>query len=55
MKVVEIKNVNKIYNESEVQVHAVNGVTLIFRRRNLRQLSDLQVQAKPHFLTSSEA
>jgi putative ABC transport system ATP-binding protein len=31
MKVVEIKNVSKIYNESEVQVHAVDGVTLDFQ------------------------
>lgn len=31
MKVLEIKNVSKIYNESEVQVHAVDGVTLDFR------------------------
>ena len=31
MKILEIKNVNKIYNESEVQVHAVNGVTLDFQ------------------------
>jgi len=31
MKVVEIKNVTKIYNETEVQVNAVNGVTLDFR------------------------
>ena len=30
MKVVEIKNVTKIYNEIEVQVNAVNGVTLDF-------------------------
>ena len=30
MKVVEIKNVTKIYNEVEVQVNAVNGVTLDF-------------------------
>ncbi len=30
MKVLEIKDVHKIYNESEVQVHAVNGVTLDF-------------------------
>jgi putative ABC transport system ATP-binding protein len=30
MIVVEIKNVSKIYNESEVQVNAVNGVTLSF-------------------------
>ncbi len=30
MKVIEIQNVNKIYNESEVKVHAVNGVTLDF-------------------------
>jgi len=30
MKVIEIKNVEKIYNDSEVKVHAVNGVTLSF-------------------------
>jgi putative ABC transport system ATP-binding protein len=30
MKVLEIKNVNKIYKETEVQVHAVNDVTLDF-------------------------
>jgi putative ABC transport system ATP-binding protein len=30
MKVLELKNVNKIYNSSEVQVHAVNDVTLDF-------------------------
>ncbi len=31
MKVLDIKNVHKIYNESEIQVHAVNGVTLEFQ------------------------
>lgn len=30
MKVLEIKNVHKIYNSSEVKVHAVNGVDLTF-------------------------
>lgn len=30
MKVIELKNVNKIYNSSEVKVHAVNDVTLDF-------------------------
>jgi len=30
MKVIEIKNVEKIYNDSEVQVHAINGVDLSF-------------------------
>ncbi len=30
MKVIEIKNVEKIYNDSEVKVHAVNGVSLSF-------------------------
>jgi putative ABC transport system ATP-binding protein len=32
MKVLEIKGVHKIYNSSEVQVHAVNGVTLDFEQ-----------------------
>ena len=32
MKVLEIKNVHKIYNSSEVKVHAVNGVTLDFEK-----------------------
>lgn len=31
MKVLDIKNVSKIYNESEIQVNAVNGVTLEFQ------------------------
>lgn len=31
MKILEIKNASKIYNESEVQVNAVNGVTLDFQ------------------------
>jgi putative ABC transport system ATP-binding protein len=31
MKVLEIKNVSKIYNESEIQVNAINGVTLDFQ------------------------
>jgi putative ABC transport system ATP-binding protein len=31
MKVIEIKNLTKIYSESEVEVHAVNGVTLDFK------------------------
>lgn len=30
MKIIEIRNVSKIYNESEVKVHAVNDVTLDF-------------------------
>jgi putative ABC transport system ATP-binding protein len=30
MKVIEIKKVEKIYNDSEVKVHAVNGVDLTF-------------------------
>ncbi len=30
MKVLELKNVHKIYNSSEIKVHAVNGVTLDF-------------------------
>jgi putative ABC transport system ATP-binding protein len=32
MKVLEIKKVHKIYNSSEVQVHAVNNVSLDFER-----------------------
>lgn len=30
MKIIDIKNLHKIYNESEVKVHAVNGVDLSF-------------------------
>jgi putative ABC transport system ATP-binding protein len=30
MKILEIRNVSKIYNETEVKVHAVNNVTLDF-------------------------
>lgn len=32
MKVIEIKNIHKIYNSQEVKVHAVNDVTLDFRQ-----------------------
>jgi putative ABC transport system ATP-binding protein len=32
MKVLEIKNVHKVYNSSEVKVHAVNGITLEFEK-----------------------
>ncbi len=32
MKVIEIKDLRKTYNESEVKVHAVNGVTLDFEQ-----------------------
>jgi putative ABC transport system ATP-binding protein len=31
MKILELNNVNKIYNSSEMEVHAVNNVTLGFR------------------------
>jgi putative ABC transport system ATP-binding protein len=31
MKIIEIQNVSKVYNETEVEVHAVNDVTLDFR------------------------
>jgi putative ABC transport system ATP-binding protein len=31
MKIIEINNVSKVYNESEIQVNAVNGVTLEFQ------------------------
>ncbi len=30
MKVIDVKNVTKIYNDSEVKVHAVNGISLSF-------------------------
>uniref|UniRef100_UPI0040566776 ABC transporter ATP-binding protein n=1 Tax=Candidatus Electrothrix sp. TaxID=2170559 RepID=UPI0040566776 len=32
MKVLEIKNVHKIYNSSEVKVHAVNNITIDFEK-----------------------
>lgn len=31
MKVIEIRDLHKIYNSSDIQVHAVNGVTLDFQ------------------------
>jgi putative ABC transport system ATP-binding protein len=30
MKIIELKNLHKIYNETEVEVHAVNGIDLEF-------------------------
>lgn len=32
MKIIDIKNLHKIYNESEVKVHAVDGVNLSFEK-----------------------
>jgi len=32
MKILEIRNLHKIYNSSEVQVHAVNGINLDFEK-----------------------
>ena len=32
MKILEIKNVHKVYNSSEVKVHAVNGIDLDFEK-----------------------
>lgn len=32
MKVIELKNIEKTYNDSEVQVHAVNGISLEFEK-----------------------
>ena len=32
MNIIDIKNLHKIYNESEVKVHAVNGVDLCFEK-----------------------
>lgn len=32
MKVLELKNVHKIYNSSEVKVHAVNGISIDFEQ-----------------------
>ncbi|MBN2350876.1 MAG: ABC transporter ATP-binding protein [Bacteroidales bacterium] len=32
MKIIDIKNLEKIYNDSEVKVHAVNGVNLSFEK-----------------------
>lgn len=32
MKVLELKNVHKIYNSSEIEVHAVNGITIDFEQ-----------------------
>jgi putative ABC transport system ATP-binding protein len=32
MKVIDIKNLHKIYNDSEIQVHAVRGIDLVFEQ-----------------------
>ena len=32
MKVIDIKNLEKIYNESEVNVHAIRGIDLSFEK-----------------------
>jgi len=37
MKVIEITDVYKIYNSSEIKVNAVNGVSLDFEEQNSQQ------------------
>ena len=35
MKVIEIKNVHKIYSETEIEVRAVDGITLDFHEAGI--------------------
>ena len=45
--VIKINNLKKTYHQTEVEVHAINGVTLEFEREgNLLRLSVLQVPEK---------
>ena len=38
MSIIEIKNLYKVYDESAVAVHAVNGIDLNLRKENLQPL-----------------
>jgi len=50
MKVIDVKNVHKIYNESEVHVHAVNGINLQFEEGEFAAIVGPSGSGKTTFL-----
>ncbi|MBA7551299.1 Macrolide export ATP-binding/permease protein MacB [subsurface metagenome] len=50
MKVIDIKNVEKIYNDSEVKVHAVNGISLDFEESEFAAIVGPSVSGKTTLL-----
>lgn len=50
MKVIEIKNIEKIYNDSEVKVHAVNGISLDFEEGEFAAIVGPSGSGKTTFL-----
>ena len=50
MKVIDVKNVHKIYNESEVHVHAVNGIDLEFEQGEFAAIVGPSGSGKTTFL-----
>lgn len=50
MKVIEVKNVHKIYNESEVEVHAVRGIDLSFEQGEFAAIVGPSGSGKTTFL-----
>jgi len=50
MKVIEIRDLHKIYNSSDIQVHAVNGVTLDFQEAEFAAIVGPSASAKTTLL-----
>lgn len=50
MKVIDVKNVHKIYNEAEVHVHAVNGISLEFEQGEFAAIVGPSGSGKTTFL-----
>lgn len=50
MKVIDVKNVHKIYNESEVKVHAVRGIDLSFEEGEFAAIVGPSGSGKTTFL-----
>ncbi len=47
-KVIEIKNISKVYKIDNFKVNALNGINLNVKKASLLQSWDLQVQENQH-------
>jgi putative ABC transport system ATP-binding protein len=49
MKIIEIKNLHKVYTETEIPVRAVNGIDLSFEQGEFTAIVGPSVREKQHF------
>ena len=52
MSVIKAENLTKVYTETAVPVHALNGVTLNVEEGEFTAISDLRDVVKPPYLIS---